>query len=96
MLKYRVTPEADEDIIDILVYIAGDNMTAAFSLNRKFTELFEMLADHPEAGRERSELREGLRSFPLGSYIIFYRLWARNVAIVRVVHGARDLDEIFS
>jgi toxin ParE1/3/4 len=55
-----------------------------------------MLADNSKLGRERPELSEHLRSFPEGNYLIFYREWAGRIAIVRVLHGARDLDEIFS
>jgi toxin ParE1/3/4 len=57
---------------------------------------FELLADNVKIGRERPELKEDLRSFPEGNYLGFYREWAGVVAIVRVLHGARDLDEIFS
>ena len=96
MGKYRIIPAARKDIEEILVYIAGDNLEAAMALDRRLIGIFEILADNTEAGRERNELREGLRSFPVGSYLIFYRRWAANVAIVRVIHAARDLDEIFS
>ncbi len=96
MGKYMITDSAKEDIEEILVYIAGDNLAAALALDSRLTKLFEMLADYNEAGRERSELENGLRSFPHDSYSIFYRRWAGDVTIVRVVHGARDLDEIFS
>lgn len=96
MGKYRIIPAAEKEIEEILVYIAGNNLDAAMAFDRRLTDIFEMLADNTEAGRERDELREGLRSFPVGSYIIFYRRWAANVAIVRVIHAARDLGEIFS
>ena len=96
MPKYLITNQADKDIDEIVDYIASRNMAAAISLDRSFYDVFEILADNPEAGRERPELREDLRSFPCGSYIVFYRLWAGNVLIVRIVHGARDLEEIFS
>lgn len=46
-------------------------------------------------GRLRDELTEGLRSFPVGRYVIFYRIVQDGVEIVRVLHGARDLDSIF-
>ena len=55
-----------------------------------------MLADNTKIGRERPELNEDLRSFPEGNYLIFYRRWIGQIAIVRIIHGARDLDEIFS
>ncbi len=96
MPKYIITRQADEDINEIVAYIATDNFGAAMALYDRLLDLFEMLADNSNAGRERPELKEGLRSFPDGNYLIFYRLWAGNIAIVRVLHGARDLDELFS
>ena len=96
MPKYIITREADDDITEILAFIASDNFSAAMNLYDRFIQLFEMLADNKCAGRERPELKEDLRSFPEGNYLIFYRQWAGNVAIVRVIHAARDLDEIFS
>lgn len=96
MAKFIISDQAEKDIDEILIYIAADNLDAAIAFNDHLTRLFEMLAENNEAGRERPELKEDLRSFPEGNYLIFYRLWAGNVAIVRVLHGARDLDELFS
>ncbi|MBX3294813.1 MAG: type II toxin-antitoxin system RelE/ParE family toxin [Acidobacteria bacterium] len=96
MVRPIITPEAEEDIDEILGYIAADNFEAAITLYGRLTGTFEMLAENPFAGRERSDLKEGLRYFPSGSYLVFYRTWAGRVAIVRVLHAARDIDEIFS
>src|ERR1044071_7633588 len=47
-------------------------------------------------GRERSELTEGLWSFPVGrSYLLFYRPEPGGIQLVRVLHGARDLPSLF-
>ena len=54
-----------------------------------------MLARNPAAGRERPELVSDLRSFLVGRYILFYRPIDDGVEIVRVLHGARDIDSIF-
>jgi toxin ParE1/3/4 len=43
-------------------------------------------------GRSRPELATGLRSFPVGRYVIFYVPLSKGVEIVRVFHGARDVD----
>ncbi len=96
MARPIITPEAEEDIDEILDYIALDNFDASIALYDRMMKAFEMLAENPVSGRERSDLPEEMRSFPLGSYIIFYRIWAGRVAITRVLHAARDLDEIFS
>ena len=95
MAKYIVSRRAQADIDEILAYIAADNLDAALSFSERLTHLFEMLAAHTKLGRERPELKEGVRSFPEGSYMIFYRHWAGNIAIVRVIHASRDLDEMF-
>ena len=41
----------------------------------------------------RDDLRPGIRAFPVGDYLILYR--GADVAIVRVVHGSRDLAALF-
>lgn len=51
-----------------------------------------MLVDSPMAGRERPELRKSLRSFPAGSYMIFYTPLSDGVVIVRVMNGRQDID----
>lgn len=96
MARYIISSQAEQDIYEILSHIAKDNIDAALDLNGRLIEIFKMLAENKKAGRERPELNEGLRSFPDGNYVIFYRQWAGNIAIVRVLHGARDLDELFS
>jgi toxin ParE1/3/4 len=46
-------------------------------------------------GRTREELAPELRSFPFGRYVIFYEVIPDGMAIVRVLHGARDLGRLF-
>lgn len=96
MAKYFTTRQAEVDIDEILAYIATDNFEASLEFYDRLVGSFEMLAENPKAGRERPELREQVRFFPLGNYLIFYRVWAGQIAIVRVLHSARDLDELFS
>jgi toxin ParE1/3/4 len=52
-----------------------------------------ILGRSPGVGRDRSEdLRPGLRSFPSGRYLIFYRIVGSTVKIVRVLHASRDIQ----
>jgi toxin ParE1/3/4 len=53
------------------------------------------LAENPYIGRERPELRAGLRSFPVQNYVIFYHIVDDAVEVITVVHGSRDLDAMF-
>ncbi|MBK9216718.1 MAG: type II toxin-antitoxin system RelE/ParE family toxin [Chloracidobacterium sp.] len=94
MARYIVSSEAEQDITEIVLFIAEENVDAAIGLKDRFHKVFDVLVDNPRAGRERDELAEGLRSFPVGSYIVFYRLWAGDIAIARIIHAARDFNEI--
>lgn len=94
MLNYSLSREARQDIDEILIYIAADSVNAAVSFNDRLENVFLLLGDNPKAGRERPDLSRGLRSFPLGNYLIFYRVRTDDVTISRVIHCARDIQEI--
>lgn len=85
------SPQAEIDLTAIWDYIAADNLRAADTLLDRIDAIFDMLAETPFAGRERSELRTGLRSFPVGNYLIFYVPTPDGVEVVRVMHGRQDI-----
>jgi toxin ParE1/3/4 len=89
--KLVLTPRAKEDILDIWSYIALDSVRAADAVLDRFETLFGMLTHTPEAGIDRSDLLAGLRSFPDGRYLIFYRHIAGTTDIVRVIAAARRI-----
>lgn len=89
------TAQADEDLIDIWVYIAQDNRDAADHLLDEFEKKFTLLAGQPRLGAARSDIAPGLRHFPAGNYLILYREIGPGIEVVRVVHGARRLSSLF-
>jgi toxin ParE1/3/4 len=60
------------------------------------TERFVLLAEQPHMGRRRDEdLLPGLRSFPVGRYVILYSVEPNDdVLIVRVIPGDRDIPSL--
>lgn len=88
-------PRAEIDLAEIWEFIAGDNPAQADSFLDRLDQSFHGLAGNPRMGRPRGELSQDLRSFPFGRYVIFYLVVADGIEIVRVLHGARDLDAIF-
>ena len=48
--------------------------------------------ENPLAGRTRSELVEGLRSFPVGNYVLFYRPAGGGIELIRALSGYRDIQ----
>jgi toxin ParE1/3/4 len=87
-------PEAEQDLIEIYLHISRDNPTAAEKLVRAIDAKCEWLSRMPMMGRARPELRPDLRSFPHGAYLILYRPIDGGAEIVRVVHAARNLDDL--
>ena len=90
-----VAKSAEEDLREILSYIADDNIEAALRMFQRFRECFTMLSTMPQSGRRRSDLEPDLRSFPEGTYVIFYREITDGVEILRVLHGSRDIESLF-
>ena len=61
---------ARSDLTEIWDYIADDNETRADAFIDSIDQKFQTLASHPNMGRSREELAEGLRSFPIGRHVI--------------------------
>ncbi|MBR0782827.1 type II toxin-antitoxin system RelE/ParE family toxin [Bradyrhizobium iriomotense] len=89
--RFRKAPQADLDLDSIWEFIASDSVRSADKQIARIGEIFEMLLENPLAGRERQELRAGLRSFPVGNYVIFYVPLPDGVEIIRVMHGRQDI-----
>ena len=94
-MRLRISEPAREDLLEIWQHVASDNPKAAGRLMRSFQETFEKLLRFPNLGRERPELAIGIRSFPIGKYVVLYQPADEVVEIVRVRHGATRLDELF-
>ncbi len=88
------TAKAEEDLIDIWMYIASDNPEAADKFIERIDAKCKMLADNPAIGQARPDIAIELRYFPVGRHLILYRQISGGVEIVRIVHGARHLPDI--
>jgi toxin ParE1/3/4 len=88
-------PRASADMSEIWEFIAEESIARADEFVDRADETFRALAAQPLMGRARNELSAGLRSFPMAPYVIFYEPLPNGVAIVRVLHGARDVQSQF-
>jgi toxin ParE1/3/4 len=98
---FIITAEAEQDLDAATEYYAAvENIDLAIRFREMAWRTFERVAASPGVGRERparSPLTAGLRvwrvdGFP--SVLVFYRPESDVVRIVRVLHGARDLDPL--
>jgi toxin ParE1/3/4 len=94
MPSVAVRPRAFADLADIWAFIAEDSVKHAHGFAALIDSEFRALARQPHMGRSRPELATDLRSFPVGRYIIFYVPTPKGVEIVRVLHGARDIESV--
>ena len=84
-LEWR--PEAESDLLDIVIYIAEDNPDAAQELKDEIDAKAAKLPDHPKLYKS-SQRVEGLREMIVRSnYIVLYRETDELVEIVNVVHA---------
>jgi toxin ParE1/3/4 len=98
MPTLRFTSRALDSIADIAAYIArssGSRSTGQGFADR-IRERCVALASLPGTlGRDRSELIPGLRSVAFKNYVIFFRYFRKDLEIITVLEGHRDIDAYF-
>jgi toxin ParE1/3/4 len=95
--QIRFLKIAEEDLTEIVSYIAADNQTAANSIATKIEKNLELLSENPLLGRiPRDEEIRNLRYRYLivQNYIIFYTIEDKTIFIHRILHGARNYKSI--
>jgi toxin ParE1/3/4 len=95
MSKIVYSPQARADLKEIWFYISEDNVEAADRFILRILEKCSLLAESPEMGRARDDIEDGVRSFPVGDYVILYRIDNSSIEIARVFHGKRDYQNLF-
>jgi len=94
MRKIHKTDTARADLVEIISYISQDNPPAAYRWLQSLNAELDTLLRFPGLGRPREELRPNLRSLPFGNYMIYYAPTDDGITLIRVVHGARDIDQL--
>ena len=98
MSQLRYLAQAKDDLISIKKYIARESGSQSMALlyTGKIREQCRKWADRPgKIGRLRAELRENLRSFPYGNYVIFFMYNDDDLEIVTIIEGHRDIEAMF-
>src|SRR5216684_7858127 len=93
-----LAPQVAAELDDIWYYVAREsgNPQIADRLVDSIIARFLLLSTHPFLGRSRDkDLRPGLRSFPMGNYLVIYRVKGEDVLILHVAHGRRELESLF-
>ena len=98
-MRYRlsISRRASNELEQLATWIRKENPQAAANLLRAFDQAGARLLQLPESvgfyhhpAARRAGLRMSIiRGFP--RHLIFFRVVARQVRVIRVLHGARDI-----
>jgi plasmid stabilization system protein ParE len=89
-MRYRVTRGAERDLDETYLYWAKRaGLEAADRLVESLVDRFWLLGEYPDAGRPSEDIAAGVRCFPAGRDLIYYRAVGRRTDILHVFHGAR-------
>jgi toxin ParE1/3/4 len=92
-LRIVITERAELDLDEIGDYIAQQaDEERAEAVLRTIAQKIQLHANTPFLGQSRNELLEGMRSFTVYRYIVFYRPLEEGIRVIRVLHGSRDLE----
>jgi plasmid stabilization system protein ParE len=97
MTRFRLSPEAAQDLTDIYEYIAQDNLEAAERVRTEIHDAILGLAAMPGKGHRREDLTgQPVLFWPVRSYQVIYRPHSQPLQVVAILHGKRDIKRILS
>ena len=94
----RLLRIAEDDLTEIVTYIAADRPSAAEALATRIEKNLARLSKHPYLGHipKEDELASlGYRYLVVDSYLVFYTVEDATVLVHRILHGARDYLRLF-
>lgn len=95
--RIRLLRIAEDDLIEIVTYVAADRPPAAEALASKIEKNLGLLAKNPQLGRvprEEELARMEYRYLVVDDYLIFYVIEGRTIFVHRSLHGARLLEAL--
>ncbi|WP_168427330.1 type II toxin-antitoxin system RelE/ParE family toxin [Candidatus Colwellia aromaticivorans] len=96
MPSYNLSPLAEEDLFKIIsTTIESWGSAQAKVYSQTIDSALLKLAQYPDFGRERSDVYNGARSFPVEKHIVFYQVSDNGIDVARILHQRMDLSKHF-
>jgi toxin ParE1/3/4 len=96
MPSYRLCPLAEEDLLKIIsTTIESWGTTQAKVYAQTIDAALLKLAQYPDFGKERNEIYNGARSFPVEKHIMFYQVSDDGIDVALILHQRMDLSKHF-
>ena len=93
-MNVRISDDAEHDLEDIADFIAHDDPLRAVTFVRELRSACFALGDFPKAYPLVRRYESSIRRRVHGAYLIFYHVDHHTVTVARILHSARDHDEI--
>ncbi|MBO6674095.1 MAG: type II toxin-antitoxin system RelE/ParE family toxin [Rhizobiales bacterium] len=84
-LRLLLTPQAEEDLFEIWLFIAADNPAAADQLIADVEKGWSHLAEFPLSGEARTDLAPGIRRQVTRRHQTLYKIEDDAILIMRVL-----------
>ena len=100
-MNYIIRAEAVTDASAIAMFISRDNIAAAKDFLNSIHASCKNISRFPEIGKKKSyknHLLKDVRVLPVHkfqNYLIFYRFLDKNIEVIRILDGRRDLPSLF-
>lgn len=96
MNRYVLTETAEAELAAILEYITEHNgVERALHVLEKFVHAFETLTASPLIGTVKPDLTDvEVRWWAVFNYFVVYDAGSEPLTIIRVLHGARDVEQL--
>ena len=91
MTQYILSPNAQESLRKIKAYSLeqfGEEQAIAYL--RVVEKKLQTIAENPDIGRKREEVKEGYLSFLAGAHVIYYRKTKNYVEVIDILHQSMD------
>ncbi|MEW6247106.1 MAG: type II toxin-antitoxin system RelE/ParE family toxin [Nitrospirota bacterium] len=93
----RLLSIAEQDLLDIVTFVAADNPPPAVALADRIENDLHRLARHPYLGKIPNDERLaalGYRVLVIENYLVFYKIKGKTLLVHRILHGTRDLPSL--
>lgn len=91
MAKYRLTQAAERDLEGIWLYTFQQwDVEQANRYVDTLTTTFSELAEHPKTAPACDHIHSGYRRRTVGQHMVYFRITAYGVAIIRILHRRMD------
>jgi toxin ParE1/3/4 len=94
LVPLSLSSRAELDLADLWSFIAERDLVAADRMTAKFSATFRRLQRFPKLGEAIEHLGVDFRRFPVEKYVVFYRHVHGEIRIVRVLHSARQWEDL--